>query len=94
MVRSNLPQTADSAMELAGYLMNGLVRNQEEDKNGKGTRKEVEEGKTKKGKEKEEGSFNYTRPICQNCGKRHHGKCLRPTNFSRNIPLITCNFCK
>ncbi|XP_076934421.1 uncharacterized protein LOC143600685 [Bidens hawaiensis] len=32
MVRSYFPKTADSAMELADYLMKGLIRNKEEDK--------------------------------------------------------------
>ncbi|XP_076895239.1 uncharacterized protein LOC143547793 [Bidens hawaiensis] len=56
MVRSNLPQTADSAMELAGYLMNGLIRNQEEDKNDKGTK--LRKRKQRKAKKRRKGLLN------------------------------------
>ncbi|XP_076930035.1 uncharacterized protein LOC143594660 [Bidens hawaiensis] len=86
LVRSHMPATIESAMELAGYLMDGMIRNRDE-------RKKIDEkqpigGKARKVEKKKEGTFMYTRPICKTCGRRRYGKCLRPTN------PITCNFCK
>ncbi|XP_076921277.1 uncharacterized protein LOC143582642 [Bidens hawaiensis] len=86
LVRSHMPSTIESSMELAGYLMDGMIRNRDE-------RKKVEEKspvgeKMRKVEKRKEGTFMYTRPICKSCGRRHYGKCLRPAN------TVTYNFCK
>lgn len=73
MVRSHLPQTAKPSMELAGYLMNGLIRNKEEDNkvvdserrkdtNFKGTQSEVKKG-----------GFILTILLCTTCKRCHMG---------------------
>ncbi|XP_076929699.1 uncharacterized protein LOC143594219 [Bidens hawaiensis] len=73
-------------MELAGYLMDKMIRNRDEKRKYDG--RQTVGGKAKKVEKKREGTFMYNRPICKSCGMRHFDKCLRPLN------TITCNFCK
>ncbi|XP_076903096.1 uncharacterized protein LOC143558055 [Bidens hawaiensis] len=85
-VRSHMPSSTESAVELAGYLMDGMIRNRDERKKDDG--KTPVGGKIKKTEKKREGGFVYTRPFCKTCGRRHFGKCQRP------LSTITCNYCK
>ncbi|XP_076909710.1 uncharacterized protein LOC143567080 [Bidens hawaiensis] len=78
MVRSRLPQTADSAMELAGYLMGGMVPNKEEEKK---VTTSTTQGRTSgrnnrfKGKGVNQSRFNSNAPQCKICRRYHKGRC-------------------
>ncbi|XP_076922783.1 uncharacterized protein LOC143584663 [Bidens hawaiensis] len=86
LVRSHMLSTTEFAMELAGYLMDGMLRNLDEKKKDDG--KMPVGGKVRKTGKKREGAFVYSRSICMSCGRRHFGRCLRPTNID------VCGFCK
>ncbi|XP_076887842.1 uncharacterized protein LOC143538101, partial [Bidens hawaiensis] len=86
LVRSHMPSSTESTMELAGYLMDVMIRNRDEKK--KDDSKTPVGGKVRKVEKKREGAFVYTRPVCKTCGRRHFGRCQRPLN------TIVCNFCK
>ncbi|XP_076931021.1 uncharacterized protein LOC143596025 [Bidens hawaiensis] len=92
IVRSHLPQTADSAMELASYLMNGLIRNKEEDKkvvpsdDHKKTRGARFKGK---GVEQQKSGFNSNYTQCKFCMKYHKGKC----HFALSTTTTVCDSC-
>ncbi|XP_076884526.1 uncharacterized protein LOC143533730 [Bidens hawaiensis] len=95
-VRSHMPATIESAIELAGYLMDSMIRNREEERKMMTEKKrEVDEKrKFEKGKER---SAAFNRTMCKNCGKRHDGRCLKPTpkvDVRMFDPYSTCNFCK
>ena len=69
MVRSHMPETVDSAMEVAGYLINGMIRNQEEEKEkDEGTKETKDYGRL----EKEEST---PKSACKTCGRKHTRKC-------------------
>ncbi|XP_076885830.1 uncharacterized protein LOC143535479 [Bidens hawaiensis] len=95
-VRSHMPATTESTIELAGYLMESMIRNQDEERKNVSDRKREgdEKKKFEKGKER---SAVFNRPLCKNCWKRHDGRCLKPivkTNVRKFDPFSTCNFCK
>ncbi|XP_076940978.1 uncharacterized protein LOC143610358 [Bidens hawaiensis] len=95
-VRSHMPATTESAIELAGYLMDSMIRNREEERKMVTEKKrEVDEKrKFEKGKGR---SAAFNRPMCKNCGKRHDGRCLKPTpkvDVRKFDQYSTCNFCK
>ncbi|XP_076899375.1 uncharacterized protein LOC143553226 [Bidens hawaiensis] len=69
MVRSHLPETVESAMELAGYIINSMIRNQEEEK------ERDKEAKKPKSSEKLEKEESTPKSACKTCGKKHTGKC-------------------
>ncbi|XP_076957890.1 uncharacterized protein LOC143633468 [Bidens hawaiensis] len=86
LVRSHMPSTKEYAMELAGYLMDGMIKNRDEKKKDDG--KTPVGGKVRKVEKKREEAFVYSHPVCKSCGMRHFGRCLRPTN------TVICSFCK
>ncbi|XP_076936543.1 uncharacterized protein LOC143603698 [Bidens hawaiensis] len=91
-VRSHLP----ASIELAGYLMESMIRNKDEEKKMVVERKKENNGRQKFGRGRE-GSSVFNRPLCKNCGKKHDGKCLKPTSkvdVRKFDPYSTCNFCK
>ncbi|XP_076903767.1 uncharacterized protein LOC143558916 [Bidens hawaiensis] len=95
-VRSHMPATIESAVELAGYLMESMIRNKDEEKKGvlEKKRENDEKRRFEKGKER---SNVFNRPMCKNCGKRHEGRCLKltpKTDVRKFDPFSTCNFCK
>ncbi|XP_076921894.1 uncharacterized protein LOC143583483 [Bidens hawaiensis] len=95
-VRSHMPATIESAIELASYLMESMIRNKDEEKKSVVEKKrEIDEKRRfEKGKER---SNVFDRPMCKNCGKKHEGRCLKPTPKTdvRKFDLFsTCNFCK
>ncbi|XP_076898271.1 uncharacterized protein LOC143551806 [Bidens hawaiensis] len=81
MVRSHMPETVDSAMELAEYLINSMIRNQEEEKiKDKETKKPKDSGKIGKEESTPKSAF-------KTCGRKHTGKCrLENSN--------NCAYCK
>ncbi|XP_076937956.1 uncharacterized protein LOC143605884 [Bidens hawaiensis] len=89
MVRSHLPQTADSAMELAGYL--GMVRNKEEDKKVTTTTAQGKTGGSAnfkgKGVNQHQNRFNSNAMPCKICRRYHKGRC----NFAP--PPKICESC-
>ncbi|XP_076957745.1 uncharacterized protein LOC143633307 [Bidens hawaiensis] len=95
-VRSHMPATIESAIELAGYLMDSMIRNREDERKMMTEKKrEIDEKrKFEKGKER---SAAFNRTMCKNSGKRHDGMCLKPTpkvDVRKFDPYSTCNFCK
>ncbi|XP_076893461.1 uncharacterized protein LOC143545446 [Bidens hawaiensis] len=95
-VRSHMPVTTESAIELAGYLMESMIRNRDEERKIAVKRKRENDGK-KRFEKGREGSAVFNRPLCKNFGKRHEGKCLKPTpkvDVRKFDPFSTCNFCK
>ncbi|XP_076923571.1 uncharacterized protein LOC143585745 [Bidens hawaiensis] len=95
-VRSHMPASIESAIELSGYLMESMIRNKDEEKRMVVERKRENDGRQKFGKGRE-GSSVFNRPLCKNCGKKHDGRCLKPTPKVdvRKFDLYsTCNFCK
>ncbi|XP_076951065.1 uncharacterized protein LOC143624232 [Bidens hawaiensis] len=89
MVKSHLPQTVDSAMELAGYLMGGLDCNKEEDKKVTPTTAQGKMGGSAnfKGKGANQSRFNTNSTFCKTCRRYHKGRC----NFSS--PPKVCESC-
>ncbi|XP_076893089.1 uncharacterized protein LOC143545013 [Bidens hawaiensis] len=91
MVRSSLPQTIDSAMELAGYMMNGLIRTREEERKENVFKKEVAFKRNDRGNKKpyrrEKKNSQSLVPLCKICNRRHIGKC----KFNQSV---TCTNCK
>ncbi|KAD5317282.1 hypothetical protein E3N88_17228 [Mikania micrantha] len=77
MVKAAMPQTIDSAVELAGLLTDGMVRTQEEKKSQEAIQKVDQSSKRPVGKfvKKEGGSGTF--PRCKTCGKKHLEKCNR-----------------
>ncbi|XP_076908919.1 uncharacterized protein LOC143566004 [Bidens hawaiensis] len=77
MVRSHLPQSADSAMELAGYLMGGMVRNREEDKKVVPTTAQGRTGGSAnfKGRGANQSRFNSNATLYKTCMRYHKGRC-------------------
>ncbi|XP_076921005.1 uncharacterized protein LOC143582284 [Bidens hawaiensis] len=95
-VRSHMPATIESAVELAGYLMESMIRNRDEEKKGVVEKKRENDGRQKFGKGNEK-TMVFNRPLCKNCGKRHDGRCMGPTvrtDVRKFDPFSTCNFCK
>ncbi|XP_076893709.1 uncharacterized protein LOC143545772 [Bidens hawaiensis] len=79
LVRSHMPSSMESAMELAGYLMDGVIRNRDERKKDDG--KTPVGGKVRKTKKKREEAFrpghveaDCTRKTveCFVCGEKGH----------------------
>ncbi|XP_076941888.1 uncharacterized protein LOC143611584 [Bidens hawaiensis] len=91
MVRSSLPQTIDSAMELAGYMMNGLIRTREEEKKENTFKREVVFKKNERDNKKpyrgEKKNSQSPIPLCKICNRRHFGRC----RFNQSV---TCTNCK
>ncbi|XP_076942530.1 uncharacterized protein LOC143612428 [Bidens hawaiensis] len=77
-VRSHMPATTESAIELAGYLMESMIRNKEEERKVVVEKKRENDEKKKFERGKERSSV-FNRPLCKNCGKKHEGICLKPT---------------
>ncbi|KAD5802861.1 hypothetical protein E3N88_14221 [Mikania micrantha] len=105
MVKAAMPQTIDSAVELAGLLTDGMVRTQEEKKSLETIQKVNQSSKKHVGKfERKEGGSGVI-PRCKMCGKNHLGKCLRPKICShckltghtvdecRKKKMVTCFNC-
>ncbi|XP_076881138.1 uncharacterized protein LOC143529179 [Bidens hawaiensis] len=95
-VRSHMPATIESAIELAGYLMESMIRNKDEEKKGVLENKRENEEKRRFERVKERSNV-FNRPMCKNCGKKHEGRCLKPTpkvDVRKFDPFSTCNFCK
>ncbi|XP_076901428.1 uncharacterized protein LOC143555832 [Bidens hawaiensis] len=91
-----MPASIESAIELAGYLMESMIRNKDEEKKMVVERRRENDGRQKFGKGRE-GSSVFNRPLCKNCGKKHDGRCLKPTpkvDVRKFDPYSTCNFCK
>ncbi|XP_076951424.1 uncharacterized protein LOC143624762 [Bidens hawaiensis] len=77
-VRSHMPATTESAIKLAGYLMECMIRNHEEERKVVIEKKQENDGK-KKFEKGREGSSVFNRALCKNCGRRHEWRCLKPT---------------
>ncbi|XP_076882704.1 uncharacterized protein LOC143531250 [Bidens hawaiensis] len=95
-VRSHMPATVESAIELVGYLMESMIRNKDEEKKGVLEKKRENDEKRRFERVKERPNM-FNRPMCKNCGKKHEGRCLNPTPKTdvRKFDLFsTCNFCK
>ncbi|XP_076884598.1 uncharacterized protein LOC143533832 [Bidens hawaiensis] len=91
-----MPVTIESAIEFARYLMESMIRNQEEERKNVAEMKRESDCKRRFEKGKEVSS-TFNRPLCKNYGKRHKGRCLKPTPKVdvRKFDLYsTCNFCK
>ncbi|XP_076937482.1 uncharacterized protein LOC143605140 [Bidens hawaiensis] len=91
MVRSSLPQTIDSAMELAGYMMNGFIRTREEEKKENTFKREVvfkkNDQENKKPYRGEKRNSQSPIPLCKICNRRYFGRC----KFNQSV---TCTNCK
>ncbi|XP_076907521.1 uncharacterized protein LOC143564002 [Bidens hawaiensis] len=84
LVRSYMPSTTETAMELAGYLMDGMIRNRDEKRRDDG--KTPVGGKVRKVEKKREGAFVYSHPrpghveadckrkavVCFDCREKGH----------------------
>ncbi|XP_076936017.1 uncharacterized protein LOC143602949 [Bidens hawaiensis] len=95
-VRSHMPATIESAIKLAGYLMESMIRNKDEEKKMMVERKKENDGRQKFGRGRQ-GLSMFNRPLCKNCGKRQYGRCLKLTpkvDVRKFDPYSTCNFCK
>jgi hypothetical protein len=72
MVRASMPQTMDSAVELARLLTYGMVRTQEESRKKEVVPKANPEARRfDKGNERREGRYDI--PRCKTCGKSMPG---------------------
>jgi len=91
LVRSNLPQSTDSAMELAGYLVNGMIRNLEENKENKLEKKGDGEMKKSKDHKNKRKKFHSSPNTCKTCGKIHSGECRARAN--KYDATVICTFC-
>ncbi|XP_076881592.1 uncharacterized protein LOC143529755 [Bidens hawaiensis] len=77
LVRSHMPSTTESAMELVGYLMDGMIRNLDEKK--KDDSKTPIGGKFRKVEKKREGVLGRVETdckkkavVCFDCGEKGH----------------------
>ncbi|XP_076917511.1 uncharacterized protein LOC143577611 [Bidens hawaiensis] len=95
-VRSHMPDSIESALELAGYLMESMIRNKDEEKKMVVERKRENDGRKKFGRGNEK-TVVFNRPLCKNCGKKQEGKCMRPvvrSEVRKFDPFSACNFFK
>ncbi|XP_076901189.1 benzyl alcohol O-benzoyltransferase-like [Bidens hawaiensis] len=88
VVKSHMPPTTSLAMELVKYLINNMTKDTKVKEKNNAKKKETATVKQIK-KIKEEKSFKLKRPTCENCGKRHFGKCQKQ---NKNGKLVKCTF--